>query len=166
MDKQSNSTPVPEISIGEAAAAVVDHAETAMSARQLVQTRMDAVELSTLTMRELRNLYDALRLAETSIDGIINQPRFEIGRTHHLNAAGEVIDGLHTFLLNGIELVIHVAKSAAPTTAEELEERAWLLLKYEAACGECLADFVALAAQQNAAVDGAAFLARAGRASV
>lgn len=133
---------------------------TALDGRPACCVTIDQIDK--MTMSERRSYYDALRLAESALGGIICQPRFIVERSHSLNAAGETVDALHDFLLRSIDLLIKRTRDVQPTDVHEAENKAWIILMYEAECSDALPAFVTVAAQQAAALSEAEFHARHG----
>lgn len=119
-------------------------------------------QIRSMSMEQRRAYYDALRLAETALGGIINQPRFIIERTFTSNPAGALVEDLHTFINETIDLLVKVTRAEAPVDPNEVEARGWLLLLYDAHCSDSLPDFVSIAAQHAAALAEAEFHAKHG----
>ncbi|WP_439618343.1 hypothetical protein [Shinella sp.] len=133
MDKQSNSTTVPEIS-------------TLIMGTQQSEAlhRLTLAELGKLSMRELRSLLHLYAAVDDVVCAYLNQDRFAEGRTY--NAAGELGDALLDHLNWCVAMIEQVAMDASPTAADEANDRAWLMIQRAAHYSENLADFVAFAA--------------------
>ncbi|UXS69190.1 hypothetical protein FY145_01215 [Agrobacterium tumefaciens] len=131
MDKTSNSTTVPAVST----ALRVSHS-LSMSA------------LASMRMRDLLTLNDVMVHIETSLTGFINQPRCIISKTGENNDAGEVVETLLNRIYECRDLVVGAARNALPVTSEDIQDRAWLLVREDAKCAESLSGITALAAQE------------------
>lgn len=142
MDKQSNSTAVPEIStliIGTTQRAIAHNL-----------TREELQKVSMKELRALIALFDAI--SETAC-AYLNQGRFYRNDAESLyNDAGNIGDALLDHLNWCTAMVEQVAKEAMPSTAEEAEHRAWLLIGRAAGYSENLTRFVAAAAQLSVSV--------------
>lgn len=137
MDKQSNSTTAPEIST------LIMGTD-----RQEILHRLTVEELRTLSMKELRALMALLFAVDEATCAFLNQSRFANGTTYGTyNAAGEIGDNLLSHLNECIALVEQVTKDAAPVTADEAADRAWLLIERAAHYSENLSTFITAAAQ-------------------
>jgi hypothetical protein len=123
---------------------------------------IDESSFQKLTMKELGAVYDGLRLAESTLCGVINQPKFIVSKTNSFNTAGALVDNLHSHLCEVIDAVVSFAKAATPKTVEEVESKAWILFKNEAYCCDDISVFVVLAAEQNLALSHAEFDAKHG----
>lgn len=135
MDKQSNSTTVPEIST-----------LVAGTKRQEATHRLTADDLQNLSMVELRSLTRLLVAVSDATCTVLNAPRFE-GEGNSYNRAGKLAETLLDHLDWCVSLAEQAAKDAKPNTREEADDRAWLLIQRAAHYSENLADFVAVAAQ-------------------
>lgn len=134
MDKQSNSTTVPEISM------------VVMGTTRTEELHRLAIEdLRRLSMKELRALIAMLHTLSETACAFLNQSRFTNGR--NFNAAGKIGEGFLDHIDWCISTVEQVAKDATPATQEEGEDRAWLLIQRAAHYSDGLPRFVAAAAQ-------------------
>ncbi|CAK7257730.1 MULTISPECIES: hypothetical protein [unclassified Shinella] len=107
-------------------------------------------ELRKLSMKELRALLALFFALDETACAFLNQGRFTSGNLY--NAAGEIGDVFLDHLNGCIELVEQVAKDAKPTTPEEAEDRAWLLIQRAAYYAEDLPAFVAATAHLSVEV--------------
>ena len=121
---------------------------------------VDETDFARCSLRQLRGVYDAFRMVESTVGGIVNQPRFITERTHCLNEAGRIVDRLHTHALEVLDVLVAYTKATAPKTPDEAEHKAWILLNYEAYCSDNVGRFVVLAAEQSAAIASAEFDAK------
>ncbi|WLR94217.1 hypothetical protein [Shinella zoogloeoides] len=140
MDKQSNSTTVPEIST------LIMGTD-----RPEIRHRLSVEEVQKLSMKELRALMAMFVTVSEVALGLLNQERFA-GKTYGYNAAGQIGDGLLDHFNDCIAMVEQVAKDARPRTAEDAEDRAWLLIQRAAEYSEDLPRFVAASAQLSVTV--------------
>lgn len=107
-------------------------------------------ELRKLSMKELRALLALFFALSETACAFLNQGRFSKGNIY--NAAGAIGDVMLDHLNGCIELVEQVAKDAKPTTPEEAEDRAWLLIQRAAYYAEDLPAFVAATAHLSVEV--------------
>lgn len=142
MDKQSNSTTVPEIST------------LIMGTDQhQIMHRLTVDDLRKLSMKELRAFMALLVAIDETTCAFLNQGRFANGTAYGTyNAAGEIGGNLLDHLNDCIALVEQVAKDARPADADEEADRAWLLIERAAHYSENLTRFVAAAAQLSVSV--------------
>lgn len=131
MDKTSNSTTVPAVS-------------TALHASHTLST----TALASMGMRDLMTLNDVMVHVETSLLGFINQPRCIISKTGENNDAGNVVETLLNHIYQCRDLVVGAARDAQPVSADDIEDRAWVLLREEAKCAESLTGITAIAARE------------------
>lgn len=141
MDKQSNSTTVPEISMLILGSV---HAEATHAVK--------ASDLRTLSMEELQAMLDLLVALDDVTCAFLCKPRFHDREDRTLNKAGEIGDEIGTHLSQCIALVEQAAKDAEPSTQKEAERRAWLLLGRAAHYSDDLPRFVAAAGQLSGSV--------------
>ena len=119
-------------------------------------------QIRSMTMQQRLAYYDALRLVESTVGGIICQPRYYWDNRQSLNPAGDMLDHLHTFLLESISALVMCSQIEEVSDPDEVEAQAWIVLRYEADCSENLPDFVAIAAKHSAALTEAEFYTRRG----
>lgn len=115
------------------------HRETPHSAGY----NLERSTLEVMAMDEMLSLYDAITLAKSTLEGVINQPRFWTGQD--FNAAGNAVEVLLDHLMECRALIVDVADKALPSLPEEADRRAWLLLKYFAEMRDGLPAFAVLA---------------------
>lgn len=139
------------------------HGEAAPVTLKIPIITLTPETIAAMSMDERRSFYDALRLAETALGGIIHQPRFYKANERSLNKAGDAVDDLQEFMIDAIDLLIKVMRAEEPVDPKDLEIRAWLDLRYEADCGDNLPEFVVIAAQAAVAVADAELGAKRGR---
>ncbi|MBN8978035.1 MAG: hypothetical protein J0I08_16305 [Rhizobiales bacterium] len=106
--------------------------------------------LRALSMRDLLSLRDALHLTASVAGAIRCQPRFWEEGTHNHNDAGKALDDVTEWLFNYEQAIANVAKSASPSTGDEMECRGHLLVGFEADMQDDLGDLVVIAAQAAA----------------
>lgn len=131
MSNQRNSTTVPAVS-------------TALHASHTLST----TALASMGMRDLMTLNDVMVHVETSLLGFINQPRCIISKTGENNDAGNVVETLLNHIYQCRDLVVGAARDAQPVSADDIQDRAWVLLREEAKCAESLSGITSLAAQE------------------
>lgn len=75
---------------------------------------------------------------EKALGGIINQPRFFKNNSLSFNPAGDMLDELHSFILQIIDALVKISRAEEPGEPEEVEAKAWVDLIYEAECSDSL----------------------------
>jgi hypothetical protein len=106
--------------------------------------------LRALSMRDLLSLRNALHLTASVAGAVRCQPRFWAEGTHNHNDAGKVLDDITEWLFNFEQAVANIAKSATPSTGDEMEYRGHLLVGFEADMQDSLGDLSVIAAQAAA----------------
>ncbi|QEL21731.1 hypothetical protein FQV39_03415 [Bosea sp. F3-2] len=108
---------------------------------------IDMPALRKMRMAELKNLRSALRtLSEVAI-GLCCQPRFSDEEDSDLNDAGRTLDYITEFLSAYEQAVVNVAEAAKPVASDDVEDRAWTLLGFQADLTDELSSFAVWAAQ-------------------
>ena len=142
------NTPVQ--ATGEAMAAI---SSVIMGTKQPETIHRLAIEdLRKLSMKELRSLFDLLNNVDETVCAFLNEPRFATGNQY--NAAGEIGISLLDHLNLSIAMVEQVAMDAEPTTQEEREHRAWLLIQRAAHYSESLHEFITAAIEVSLSASG------------
>ncbi len=89
--------------------------------------------LSRLTMRELSVVMDAVTAARNAVNGVQNQPRCTGG-------ALDEVEALQDSFNDCLELILQVAEAAKPTTLDEANVRAFIILHHETTYPDCLSE--------------------------
>lgn len=116
------------------------------SIHSIATTDLCAFEIS-----ELFGLYEALRLTENVLDGVMCQPRFNVSGERRFNKAGKALDALNMHIVQCIDLVVDAVKAIETDNKNEIVARAWMLLKYEGNYQEDLDEFLMLTCEQTVA---------------
>ncbi len=97
--------------------------------------------LNGLSMKELGVVCDVLHTTGDIISGFLCQPRFFKDRENEYNGAGRILEDFVLFVHSFEQAAIDTLLSAKPQSSEDIKEKAWALLSFEAQMQDNLSDF-------------------------
>ena len=127
---------------------------------------IDVKALEAMSMRELRALSASLNTINEVAQAITCQPRCHNDSddgVYDLNGVGQIIERISGFFNCYRDTVLRVAHNTWPEDADEVEERSWAIVGFEADMGDCMLDLATTVASENKAIT-AAKLKKARRA--
>lgn len=120
-----------------------------MSGRPPFKTlTVDTAALEKMTTKELRSLQESLRTIFSVAWGVSCVPT-NVRGDGFTNAAGKLLDTIGEYLSDLHDAVVATAMERQPETAEDVEHRAWCILRAKAEWADELDDIAAIAAMEH-----------------
>lgn len=109
---------------------------------------VDTAALEKMTTQELRSLQESLKTIFSVAWGVACIPT-NISSDGRTNAAGKLLDEVGEYLSGLHDAVVETAMQRQAETAEDVEHRAWTILRAKAEWADELDDIAAIAAMEH-----------------